>query len=339
MNRALLADLQQRRAYPSVTILLPTTPGPTLTAEDRQRALRLVEHAGNRLTGDTSDEVREAVVRSLTDLIEAQVGQRATVALAVCASPEFATTVSLGRTVEARVVVDDTFATRDLVADLNRTALYRVIAVSSRRTRLLIGDRQRLVEERSASWPLERSEEDSHATWTRRVATRLAEEHAAHPLPTVVAGVERSIRQLVALDALPTIGVVAGNHDRTGAGELHNAAWPIVSDWLRTDRDRALAGLDEARSMRRYAGGLDEIWSLAADGRVNLVVVEDGYRVAARIDEHHQLHPTADVEAPDVIDDVVDELIEQVLRQGGEAVIVADGELAEHGRIAAVLRY
>ena len=40
-----------------------------------------------------------------------------------------------------------------------------------------------------------------------------------------------------------------------------------------------------------------------------------------------------------MIDDIVDETIEAVLRHDGTAVIVADGELVDHARIAAVLRY
>ena len=40
-----------------------------------------------------------------------------------------------------------------------------------------------------------------------------------------------------------------------------------------------------------------------------------------------------------MIDDAVDELIEMVLRTGGDAVMVPDGELADHERLAAVLRY
>ncbi|MGD9749550.1 MAG: hypothetical protein AB7W59_00990 [Acidimicrobiia bacterium] len=339
MNRALLAELQHRRCYPSVTILLPTRPGSVLTAEDRDHARRLLEATDLRLSGDVTEDIRTVVVQQLEALIEQRSIQPAAQALALCASPELATAVSLGRPVEARVVVDDTFATRDLVADLNRTAVYRVVTISSRRARLLVGDRQRLVEERNALWPLERAEDQSHAMWTRSVAGLLAFEHTDLSLPTVVAGVERTVGKVRLPDDLPIAGTIAGNHDRTPAAQLHHAAWPLISDWLRTDCDRALARLDEARSARRYAGGLHEVWPLATEGRIELVVVEDGYRVAARVDELQQLHPTEDVEAVDVIDDVVDDLIEHVLLQGGSAVIVPDGSLADHDRIAATVRF
>jgi hypothetical protein len=40
-----------------------------------------------------------------------------------------------------------------------------------------------------------------------------------------------------------------------------------------------------------------------------------------------------------VIDDAVDELIEAVVNQRGTVVLVADGTLADAGRIAAELRW
>ena len=88
----------------------------------------------------------------------------------------------------------------------------------------------------------------------------------------MLAGVQRSVRGLA--PHLVAIGFVPGNHDRSSASQLHHAAWPLVVDWLRTDETRALEMLDQARSAHRYAGGIDEIWPLAHDGRIDTVVVE-----------------------------------------------------------------
>ena len=52
-----------------------------------------------------------------------------------------------------------------------------------------------------------------------------------------------------------------------------------------------------------------------------------------------QIRRAEDREAPDVVDDIIDDTIEAVLRYKGAAVIVADGELKTHSRIAAVIRY
>jgi Bacterial archaeo-eukaryotic release factor family 3 len=338
VNQALLTQLQRLRSYPSVTVLVNTTPRRPLNETERKTLETFVSATNRRLDGDVPLCVRRRVVERLQKLVTEVVSDPANQAVALCVSPEYSAVVRLGRAVEERVIVDDTFATRDFVADLNRKAHYRVITVSDRKTRLLVGDRQRLLEERSEGWPIERAEEQNAAAWTKTVMQALQVEHQRHPLPTVVAGVERSVRRTLALAELSAIGMVPGNHDRTGWSDLHSLSWPLVTDWLRADGQRAMEQLDSARSTRLYAGGIHELWPLAREGRIDLVVVEETYSLAARI-FGETLEPTNDVESPDVVDDVVDELIEAVLRHGGKAIIVNDGELANHQRIAAALRY
>jgi len=339
MNKALLTELQRQRSYPSITLLLNTTPGTELTANEVDTAFRLACEADTRLEGDVSDRLRTALISRLADLIREQTDQRSARALALCVSLEYTAAVRLGRTVEQRLIIDETFATRDLVADLNRTAHYRVVTVSERTTRLLIGDRQRLVEQREHPWPLTRGDDENASAWTRTVARHLRHEQRRYPLPTVVAGVQHSVRQIVTPDLFETIGVIPGNHDRSSWMALHTAAWPLVTDWLRHDQRHAMTRLDQAVSTSRYAGGINEIWPLANEGRVDTLIVEEDYAMSARIDHNSQLHPADDADHPDVNDDIIDDTIEAVLRNGGSAVITAPAALKQHQRIAAILRY
>jgi hypothetical protein len=339
MNRATVNELQRQRCYPSITLLLNTTPGSALTPSELDAVSRLICQVDDRLEGDVSDTLRQHLIGRLHRLIEEQAGQPGTRALAVFASPDHSAAVRLEHHVTERATIDDTFTTRDLVADLNRTALYRVITISERRARLLLGDRRRLVEQRDEVWPLTRVEEHTATTWARDVDQRLDDERAAQALPIVIAGVQRSVRRLAGSALTDSIGLIPGNHDRTPAGELHALAWPIVADWLRTDATRALTQLDQARSANRFAGGIHEIWPLAREGRIATLVVESDYALPARIDEHDQLHPAADAHHPDVNDDIIDDTIETVLQQGGRTIIVNNDTLADHQRIAAVLRY
>jgi Bacterial archaeo-eukaryotic release factor family 3 len=338
MERALLAELQGHRSYPSVTILLNTGNGLTLQEAHLTAAAGFISDADARLKADTPDPDRIAIVQALKDLLHQHAVLPATHALAMFASPEFTGLVRLGQTVIERLIIDETFATRDLVADLNRTALYRVMTISEGTVRLFIGDRQRLVEERASPWPLTRPPETSAAHWSGILTAALRTEQEQLPLPTVIAGADRPVRKVLADQLFDTIGVLPGNHDRTSWRDLHHLAWPLVSDWLRTDRVRAVAQLESARSQRKYAGGVDEIWMLANERRVELLIVEESFAIAAILTESHLIR-TEDAEAPGVVDDVVDELIELVLQHGGKVVIAADGELVDHGRIAAILRY
>ena len=338
MNRSLLAELQRQSAYPSVSLLLTTVPGESMAPSDLISLSALADHADRRLEGDVPDSTRGAVINSIRGLIGSVAEQRATQAIAVFASPTYSSVVRLRDATRDRVVIDDTFATRDLVADANRTAIYRVVTLSDRKSRVFIGDGARLVEERSDIWPLLRDDDDSPAMWARAVMSAVAAEHARLQLPTVIAGVNRSVRDVIRSGNIDVIGIVGGNHDRTSWAELHNLAWPLVCDWLRADHQRALQHLDTARGANRYAGGVNEVWELAHDARVELLVVEETYVYPARLHDG-QLIAALDVEAPDVIDDAIDELIEIVLHNGGRVAIIDDGNLADHDRLAAVLRY
>ena len=353
MNRALLVDLQRQFCYPSVTILCNThgqnTPGQNTPGQNAQGGddmhpddvislTHLADLVDRRLEGDVADEQRHEIVATVIALIARASSERPTRAVAICVSPQYQAVVRLGRPVRDRVIIDDTFATRDMVADANRTATYRVVTVSDRKARVLLGDRTRLVEERGRHWPLLREDDQSLAQWSRAVTHVVQTVNREFPLPTVVAGVDRSVRELLKLDELQPVGTVAGNHDRTGWSDLHHLAWPLVVDWLRADADRARRSLDAARDQHRYAGGLDEVWELAHEGRVELLVVEEDYAVAARVLDG-RLVLAKDTWAPDVIDDAVDELIETVLRKGGRTVVVPPGDLADAGHVGAVLRY
>jgi Bacterial archaeo-eukaryotic release factor family 3 len=338
MHRALLHELQRQTGYPSVTVLVNTTPGEWFDDATSATIDRLIDDAARRLLGDVPDDVREHVIGALRRLqLEEATGEGGE-AIALCASPTYDAAVRLGRPVIERVVVDETFATRDLVADLHRTATFRVITVSEHVVRMLYGNERRLAESVDEQWPLVREEDQTVASWTRAVVHALRAEQRRHPVPTVVAGVERSVRRALGAAELDAIGVVPGNHDRSGWSELHRAAWPMVAEWVEGEQLKALDRLDTARSQRRFAAGVDEVWTMAMEGRLELVVVEDTYAVAARVLDRH-LQPADQVEDPDVVDDVVDEIIEAVMRHGGGAVIVPDGRLAEHERIAAVARY
>ena len=339
MNHALLSELQQLRADPSITLLLDTTPGEAMHADDRVRLHAMVGEAEERLARFPSD-VRRTLVSALRRLVDDAGTGRSTRAVCICASPDHEAVIRLGKEVRSRVVIDETFATRDLVADANRTATFRVVTVSERVMRLMVGDRNRLVEVHDSQWPLVRTDEDHASGWRRKVNAALDRERRSFAVPTVFAGVEHSITDLVDEAAMQSIGVVPGNHDRTRPADLHPAASDLVDEWLRRDRTHALARLESARGARLFAGGIDEVWSLAEDGRVELLVVEDDYEYPARVGGPH-LTPVSDddVDMPGVVPDAVDELIEAVLRTGGDAMLVPPGELSDRDRLAAVLRY
>jgi len=343
MNQSLLRQLQAVQEYPCITLLHSTVPGQRMATDDIRGLLRLVDEAQDRLRGRVTDEEAEHYALRLEQLVAQAASDVATEAVAICVSASVDEVVRLGVPVRSRCVVDDTFATRDMVVDSKRTAVFRLITVSEHRVRSFVGDRRRLLEERTDGWPLVRAEEQSERQWTKAVADAVEGLRGSDPLPVVLAGVARSTRQLIESTELQCIAAIPGNHDRTGWASLHGLAWPLVERWLRSDRDDALRRLERARSTRRFAGGIEEVWDLAREGRVDLLIVEEQFEVPALVAvgrfERNEGSAVAGTDGDRLVDDAVDDLIETVLRNGGEAVIVPEGDLAEYGRLAAVLRY
>jgi hypothetical protein len=276
MDQSLLRELQQLRSYPSITVLMNTTPGSKLLDDQVATARELIGVASERLEATTESPRRNELIGRLHNLVSEREGQRAGHAVALCVSPEHCVAVSLGGAVNQRVVIDETFATRDLVADANRTAAYRVVTVSDSNLQVFLGDRQRLVEEGDEQLPLRRRAGTSPAIWACEVREVLERLEHGRPMPLVVAGVKRTVTRLVGLSSLSSVGYVAGNHDRTGRAQLHTLVWPLVVDWKKRAQQRSLDRLDHARSARRFASGVTEVWTLANEGRIDLLVVETG---------------------------------------------------------------
>lgn len=297
-------------------------------------------------------------IRQLVELAETVDEDRGQSAVALFASAGHRAASRLPEPVEDRVVVDDTFATRDLVRAWLRSPSYLALVLADPGARLLLGQGRVLREVADRSFPVRsdrpdgRSErgrrhdpgierEQRRARLTREVDLGLDEYVLAATGPIFVLGArERAAAFLAASRHRRRIAGVVSRGLPSGEIVAHvaRAVWPAVEDWMGRRQEEAILELEAAMGARRLAAGIDEVWSLAQDGRGDLLVVEEGYALAARADGD-RLERVEDPRAPGVVDDVVDEVMEAVMTRGGRVAIVADGTLDDRDRIALKLRY
>ena len=90
MNRSLLNELQQMRSFPSITILMNTTPRSTLNDDEQAIARRLIDTASQRLS-DLDGVEPDVFVTRMNELLAARSGERAGHALAMCVSSDHST--------------------------------------------------------------------------------------------------------------------------------------------------------------------------------------------------------------------------------------------------------
>ncbi|MFE6050468.1 chemotaxis protein [Kitasatospora sp. NPDC056446] len=361
LSPAVLAELRRPRPYPAVSILMPTHRREPDNAQDPVRLRNLLAEAKERVQADPEVsradriDVLEQLDRALTevDLVHAEDG------LAILAAPGEHQVWSLGRTAPARVVLSDTFLTRNLVAAHAAERPHWVVAVAADRVVLWGGTSERVTEENGDGFPLvrvhdnpdpERQErigdtpstfrDEETKTFLRQADAGIAKLLAADPRPLYVVG------EAAALALLDTVGPLArqataqiphGGLAQADAETVRQVVGPAVRAQAEREVADALDLLDKARGRQAFAAGLDEVWRAAGEGRINRLVVEENYRTTVRDDGDHLVPAEAD--QPGAREDIVDEVIERALGTGAEVGFVPDGTLADSGRIAAALRY
>jgi hypothetical protein len=362
---AVLADLRRPRKYPAVSVLLPTHRREPDNAQDSVRLRNMLEEAKEAVHNDpeVSRSDRIDVIAQLdqalgeVDLVHAGDG------LAIFAAPGEHQVWTLDRSVPARVLLAQTFLTRNLVAAHAANQPYWVLAVDSEIATLWSGTRQRPprkvtdspafpVHRPAVTFDPERLERvgDTPSTFndeeTRRFLREVSEAAgavlAADPRPMYVVGEPAA---LAALDEAGPVGPGTGTVLRVPQGGLARGPGPALGQAVREadgERDReviasVLEDLDRARGRKAFAGGVDEVWTCVTEGRAALVAIEDGYRATLRDDGDH-LVPAAPDERG-ARDDIIDEIAEQALDTGARVHFVPDGGLTDSGRIAAVLRF
>ncbi|MEH0401179.1 chemotaxis protein [Streptomyces sp. NPDC053741] len=366
LTPGLLQELRATRPYPALSLTMPTHRRAPDNAQDAVRLRNLVAEAGNRLDADprVTHEARAAVKAQL-DRAVAEVDQRrALESLVIFADADEYQIWQLPRTAPERVVLSDSYLTRNLVAAKAGAQLFWVLSLSAEHASLFSGTSEGLRPEHRNGFPLtapheepnpQRKEQigDTPSTYSsedarnflRSVDEQLRAVLAADPRPLFLVGLAPALSLLdeVGESAKQAVGRVAkGTTADTTAPELLKELGPALEDWREKTASRIRDRLDKAHSSRSFAGGLDEVWLAVREGRAGLVAVEEHFDETVRITDGH-LEPVGTEATPSedgqIREDIVDELVEAALDKGCEVAVVADDSLAHHGRLAAVLRF
>lgn len=146
MNRHDISLLQAIQGYPAVTILLPTHRTSPDNRQDPIRVKNLASQAADRLLKEFSKREVQPLLNNLDAIVNEIDYRHALDGLAIFVNQEFARKFYLPFPVSERVIIDETFVTRDLVMAMNRSPRYWVLALSENSTRLFEGARDALVE-------------------------------------------------------------------------------------------------------------------------------------------------------------------------------------------------
>jgi hypothetical protein len=344
MDIAEIEQLADVKADPAVSILCPLDRRRPGNLEDplrldalRKRAIAAVLNAHD-----------ERHVAPLLGRIEAAVASVDLVhpsdSVAILVTADESHVLPLRFPVYSRVVVDDTFATRELVSAAQQTLQTRVLVLAAERARCFDASGRSLYEVHGHGFPLylsppmqedtphrdlpigEHEEAEAHRYVLRAVDAAFTELQARDHRPVVVVA---PVRELAYFDEVTRfgkdiIGRLRGNHLAHSTAAIEQAVEPALTAELERRTTAAVQRANEAvgtGAATRFA----KVAAAASEGRGRELIVEEALRVA-----------TAPTEGPD---DPVDAVIDTVLTHGGTVTTVPDGALSDHGGIVLILRY
>ena len=339
--------LQAVRSYPSVSLLLSTTSASRMTAGDAATLRSLAAEAVTRLQRLPEKAVSAAVESALTGVVGEATESATAAAVAVFASADHAQVMSLPVHVQDRAVVDNTFATRDLVRALHRTPRHVVLVFNSGQARLFDGGAGMLRPATTDAFPMfsagsvKKFTDPANTAFLRRVDTALGVYLRLRPAPLILIGPDRVLTQFRSLSRNTgrLAGSISGNLAKTPLPELAQRLQPVLDSYLHSRQTEALQHLAGRDRVGRVVTGVPAAWLAARHERPEMLAVEESLFYPATIsDDGDFLSPADAVGADGVIDDAVDELIELALQRGAWVALTEDGALAGYDRVALTVR-
>ena len=362
LNLATIKTIQSKRAWPSVTITLPTYRTSPDNQKDSIRLKNQVKEAVERLQNEFGKRETADLVAQIEALADAVDHEYNLDGLVIFASSDYAELFKLPYRLPERVAIDNNFLTRDLVFAMKRSPLYWLAVLSEQGTRLFIAQKDQLQEVHAYGFPMSVSSEAASANPSqdishvrdqimtdlmRQAGQGIDEALKNLPAPVVVAGVDRNIGHYKdgAANQADVLLYVAGGYTDQSEHELGQLIWPQVKDVLAEARQQIFADVGNARGNNRFLGGLNECWKAAVDGRIDTLLVGEDLSIPACLSEDGRSVEPIDNPAAageNAYADIIDEMIEHVMAADGKVVFVDAGSLSEFNPqrdLAAITRY
>ena len=175
-----------------------------------------------------------------------------------------------------------------------------------------------------------------------RAVDRAVAEHHSKPsgLPLILAALpeHHAMFREVSHNAHLVESGIDVNPDALSADDLRERAWRVMEPDFRKRLAELADRFGAAQAAERGSALVQDVAVAATTARVGTLLLEAGRMVPGRFDA-----ATGDVSAAqageDSIDDVLDDIAEQVLRTGGEVVVVPADQMPTTTGLAAIYRY
>jgi len=340
----------------AITIILNTHRTLPDNEKDSLLLKNLIKEAESRLMAETNKQNAHVLIQRLRDLEETIDHRQNLESLILFVNENTAEYVRLPIAVEDRVIIDKTFATRDLIRAMHMEASYLVLVLSQQKARLIKASNDKVIQEFGDPFPIENTQMVNRAELSNasRLTNLISEFYnqvdkevnhlrKENQLPVLICSETSQYHEyLKVADEKHSIydQCLSGNHENAKAHHIVTEAWEIVKKYVIEKNNARKAELQKAISSGKFLSDTNEIWQGIQQGSVQTIFIEEGnFQPAKWIDGHITYVSPEMRNGKGVVDDVYDELIEANLRQGGDTVFLPKGELRDFNGFGAVTRY
>ncbi len=341
-----------------VTIIMNTHRTSPDNKKDALTLKNLMKEAETRLTADMNKRGGWNMIERLQKLAEKIDHTYNLDSLILFVNEDVAEFTRMAIPVEDRVIIDDTFATRDLIRSMRMETNYFVLVLSQKKVRLIEAVNDGVVREIGAPFPMKNDLFDTANRVDLSDSTRqtnLREEffnkvdkavnavRNEHHIPTLICGVEENYHvYLRVADDKRGFYDTYLNQDRIEekAHAIVSESWEVVRKYTINRNDARKEELRKAVSANQFLSDTNDIWRAIRNGRVETLFIERGlFQPAVMEGEEIVYVPESDRTKKGVIDDIYDEMIEENMRFGGDVVFLPKGELTKFNGFGAITRY
>ncbi len=338
-----------------VTIMLQTHRTIPENNQDPILLKNLVREAEDRL-GDYNKETAGIVKEKLNKLADSIDHRFNLESLVLFVNEKIAEFVRLPVTTENKVIIDNRFATRDLVRAMNRLTPYYVLVLSRDRARLIEALNDKVTREVTNGFPMVNNftvqtasgeaellnqQQSAANDFFNTVDKQLVEIKKTDKFPVIICTDESNYSEYlkVANNKEFIAGFVSGNRDMDTAHNIIKEVWPVVKQLNEEKKKQRLEELSMAMSSHNVLVDFNDIWKAIGEGRGRTLFVKQGYSQPVKLENDTiEIMPSGKEDEANV-HDIIDEMIEKNLQFGGDAVFINDDGLKDYQGLALVTRY
>lgn len=353
-----LKEIKDIRSENCITIIATTHRTKPDYLNDGLRLKNLIKEAEDRLMADTTKRNAKSLVEKLNKLAAEIDHSQNLESLMLFVNDEVAKYTRLPITVEDRVVIDDTFATRDLVRAMHLETHYYILVLSQEKIRLIEAMNDKIIQEIGSPFPFENTQYFSKNRAANAIASRQTSLIAEYfnqadkrvndvrkdnPLPVLICGLEENHNEYIKVaDKKHSIFDVflSKNKINDTAHSIVAESWEIVKDFLIQKNNERKVELKKAVGENKFLSDTNEIWKAISEGRIQTLFIEQGlFQPAVMKDDEIVYVSNEERNDTGVIDDIYDEMIEANMDFGGDVVFLPKGELTKFNGFGAITRY